>query len=157
MRTPRIPDTRRCAAPSGRVDVTPSPVAATLAGLWLALVCLIALIAVDLPLPARIGLCLFIATPGVVTIRRVFLLRGAGAVRSIRWNQTNTEFRVSLGNERELAARLGRGSFRLGASNLYLRFETCDRTHAVFIQADRQEMRAFRSLCRRLGWPPREP
>jgi len=116
------------------------------------------LIGVDLPLPARIVICVAIATTGIVAIRRVFLLRGAGCLQALSWSAQEPEFtaRAEDGGP-EIPATLVRGSFRLGSSYLLLWLRTCSRLHAVFIDGNRQQVHEFRGLCRRLRWPPRVP
>jgi hypothetical protein len=116
------------------------------------------LVAVDLPLPARIATCVAIATPGIAAIRRVFLLRGPRSVRALSWSDRDPALGVRLGaGGHEQPASLGRGSFRLGRSYLLLWLQAGRRSSAVFIDGNRQEERAFRGLCRRLRWRPREP
>ena len=60
--------------------------AAALAGGWLLLVCAVVIASVALPLLARIGICLAIATPALAAIRTSLLLRGARAVRGLQWS-----------------------------------------------------------------------
>jgi hypothetical protein len=115
------------------------------------------LMAVDLPLPARIVICVAIATCGFVVIGRVFLLRTPGSVRALSWAGQGPGFSLRLAAGSELPGRLAPGSFRLGHSCLLLWLRTRDGSHAVFIEGNRQEVRAFRALCRRLRWPPRVP
>jgi hypothetical protein len=116
------------------------------------------LAAVDLPLPVRIAICVAIATPGIAAIRRVFLLRGPRSVRALSWSDRGPALEVRLGPDGlAFPASLARGSFRLGCSYLFLWLRAGSRSSAVFIDGNRQEVRAFRGLCRRLRWPPREP
>ena len=147
-----IPGTRPSAAPcSTRIDLTPSVRAATLAGAWLVLVCGVLLGAVALPLPARIGLCVAIATPGLAAIRRCLLLRGARAVHSLDWGRG---WHAGIGpGGTETPVTLLAGSFRVGRAFLLLWLRSRDGIHAVYIDAGRQEPRAFRRLCRQLQWP----
>lgn len=113
---------------------------------------------VDLPLLARIVICVAIATPGIVAIRRVFLLSGRSSVRALAWSSHQPQLRVWLAaGGPDAPATLCRGSFRLGASCLLLWLRTRHRAHAVFIEGNRQEVHAFRGLCRWLRWPPRVP
>ena len=122
------------------------------------MLCGATLAAVALPLPARIATCVAFATPGIVAIRRVFLLGGRRGVRALAWSERVQGFHVVLGSGRSpCRAELARGSFRLGSLYLVLRLRTCDRVFTVFIDGSRQEVRAFRGLCRRLRWPPRDP
>ena len=122
------------------------------------MLCGVTLAAVALPLPARIAICVAIATPGIVAIRRVFLLRGRRGVRALGWSERVQGFHVVLGSTSSpCPAQLARGSFRLGSLYLVLRLRTCDLVFTVFIDGSRQEVRAFRGLCRRLRWPPRDP
>jgi hypothetical protein len=60
--------------------------AAALAAAWLCLVCAVLIVRVwALPLPARIGLCVAIATPGMAAIRRCLLLRGPPGGTYLDW------------------------------------------------------------------------
>ena len=116
------------------------------------------LVAVDLPLPVRIATCVAIATAGIAAIRRVFLLRGPRSVRALSWSGRVPALEVRLGSGGQaIPASLARGSFRLGRSYLFLWLQAGRRSNAVFIDGNRQEIRAFRGLCRRLRWPSREP
>jgi hypothetical protein len=156
---PKTHATRLCAARCyGHIEIAPSRRGALAAGAWLAMLCILTLAAVDLPLLARIAICVAIATPGIAAIRRVFLLRGPRAVQALTWNGFTPELRAFLGpGRRECAAVLAHGSFRLGSLYLVLWLIACDRWHAVFIDGNRQQAQVFRALCRRLQWPPREP
>lgn len=116
-------------------------------------VCLVILVAVALPLPARVGICVAIATPGLAAIRSTLLLRGRSAVVMLRWDTQG--WWAGVGRESEMPVTLRRGSFRLGGAVMVLWLEACDGIHAVCIDADRQNPAAFRGLCRHLGWPPR--
>jgi hypothetical protein len=128
------------------------------ASAWLAVTTGMILAAVDLPLPVRIAICVAIATPGIAAIRRVFLLRGPRSVRALSWSERVPALEVRLGpGGPPLTATLAHGSFRLGHSCLFLWLRVGSRSSAVFIDGSRQEVRAFRGLCRRLRWPPREP
>ena len=70
-----IPATRHSVALScSRIDIQPSVRAATLAGGWLLVVCAVVLVAVALPLLARIAICLAIATPALAAVRTGVLL-----------------------------------------------------------------------------------
>lgn len=120
-----------------------------LAGLWVTMVDVMILAAVALPLPARIALCVAIATACLCTIRSVILLRGPRAVRSLRWSAAG--IRAVIGPEtREIPAEIVAGSFRFGRQVLALRLRTCDGMRAVIIDGGRQEVQAFRRLCRHL-------
>jgi len=130
--------------------------AALLAGGWLAAVCLVILAEVALPLPARIGICVAIATPTLTAIRGCLLLRGRSAAAVLSWS--NLGWFASFGSDRtERPVTLRGGSFRLGGVVLVLWLQACDGIHAVCIDAGRQDSGAIRRLCRRLGWPPRHP
>jgi hypothetical protein len=107
------------------------------------------LLAVDLPLPARIALCICAATVCAPVIRSTFLLAGPAAVRSLRWSGNGLWARFG-GDALEQAAELAPGSFRIGQSLLVLRLKTCDRTACVFIDGRGQEIQGFRRLCRYL-------
>jgi hypothetical protein len=122
-----------------------------LAASWLVLVCAMLVGGVALPLPARIVLCVAIATPGVAAIRGCLLLEGRKAVHSLEWSHG---WRAGIGPGRiETAVTLRAGSFRVGQAFLLLWLRSCDGIHAVFIDAARQEPRAVRRLCRQLAWP----
>jgi hypothetical protein len=121
------------------------------------MLCLLTLLAVALPWAVRIAICIAITTPGIAAIRTVFLLRGPRAVRSLDWTGFTPGFRLRLGtsgppSQSELAA----GCFRIGACCL-LWLRAGERLHAVFIDGNRQETRAFRALCRRLRWASHDP
>jgi len=125
--------------------------AAVLAASWLCLVCGVLIVAVALPLPARIGLCFAIATSGLVAIRRCLLLRGSRAVHTLDWS---AGWRAGIGPRRtETPVTLRTGSFRVGRVFLLLWLQSRDGIHGVFIDAGKQETRAFRRLCRQLRWP----
>lgn len=118
---------------------------------WLVVVCGVVICAVALPLPARIGLCIALATPALTAIRRCLLLKGRRAVRSLDWS---AGWRAGLGpGGNETAVTLRAGSFRVGRAFLLLWLRSRDGIHGVFIDAGRQDPRAFRRLCRRLQWP----
>jgi hypothetical protein len=115
------------------------------------LICLVLLVAVALPLPARIGLCVAIATPGLMAIRGGFLLKGRKAVHSLDWSG---DWRAGIGcSPTETPVTLRGGSFRVGRAFLLLWLQSRDGIHGVLIDGGRQEARAFRRLCRRLQWP----
>jgi len=165
--SPTIPGTRHCVARSGarseispsgasagqstRIDLVPSCRAATFAVCWLAVVCGALIWAVALPLPARIGLCVAIATPALASIRSCLLLKGKRAVRTLDWG---AGWRAGIGaGATETCVTLRPGSFRVGRAFLLLWLTSCDGIHGVFIDAERQDPVAFRRLCRRLHWP----
>jgi hypothetical protein len=149
-----IPVTRRCAAPScSRIDLKPSRRAAILGIGWLAALSWSILAAVDLPLPARIAICVCAATAGLATIQSVFLLRGSRAVRSLQWNDKGQINAVLGERKNEYPVTVRPGSFRLGRQGLLLWLETGHGSFAVFIDAREQEPRAFRGLCRLLNRP----
>jgi hypothetical protein len=109
------------------------------------------MVEVALPLPARIGLCIAIATPAMVAIRRCLLLKGPRAVHALEWRGG---FRAWVGPGRiETPVTLRAGSFRVGRAFLLLWLQGRDGIHGVFIDTARQEPRAFRRLCRQLHWP----
>ena len=149
-----IPGTRPCVAPScsSRIELAPSRRAAALAASWLILVCAVVIGAVALPLPVRIGLCLAIATPATLAIRRVLLLRGRSAVHILGWQ--GGAWLAWIGPGRiETPVTLQAGSFRVGRLFLLLWLRGRDGIHGIFIDAGRQEPRSFRRLCRQLRWP----
>lgn len=147
-----IPATRPCVAPCcSRIDLVPSVRAAALASTWLCLACAVLILAVALPLPARIGLCIAIATPGMAAIRGCLLLKGRRAVRTLDWS---AGWRAGIGPGRtETPVTLRTGSFRVGRAFLLLWLQSRDGIHGVFIDGGRQEPQAFRRLCRQLRWP----
>ena len=154
---PPTPCTRPSAAPScNRIELRPSARGALLAGGWLVVVCLVILLKVALPLPARIGICVAIATPALAAIRGSLLLRGSSAVSSLNW--TAQGWFACFGSERtERPVTIRGGSFRFGGVVLVLWLQACDGIHVSCIDAGRQDSGEFRRLCRRLAWPPRQP
>jgi len=119
-------------------------------------ICLVILTAVALPLPARVGICLALATPALLAIRSGLLLRGRSAVVSLQWGAQG--WRAGFGPwQTEMPVTIRTGSFRLGEVVMVLWVEACDGIHAVCIDANRQNPEAIRRLCRRLGWSPRQP
>jgi hypothetical protein len=156
--SPKIPGTRHSVAPSGaptelppscsRIDLQPSVRAATLAGGWLLLICAFVLVSVALPLLARIGICLAIATPVLAAVRTCVLLRGDRGVRGLQWSGG---WQACVGPDRiQTPVTLRVGSFRVGRAFLLLWLESCDGIHGVFIDVGRQDPRAIRRLCREL-------
>lgn len=119
------------------------------ASCWLVVLMSMMLLAVDLPLPVRLGLCVCGATLCVPVVRSAFLLMGPKAVRSLRWSREGIWARFGS-DPLEKSVELTPGSFRIGQWLLVLRLETCDRTSFVLIDAGRQEIRGFRRLCRYL-------
>ena len=147
--SPTIPGTRHSVALSCcRIDIQPSVRAAALACGWLLLICAVVLASVALPLLARIGICLAIATPALAAIRTSVLLRGNGAVRGLQWSGG---WQACVGPDLiRTPVTLRAGSFRVGRAFLLLWLESRDGIHALFIDAGRQEPRAMRCLCRQL-------
>jgi hypothetical protein len=152
---------RPCAAPSGarveppsfasRIDLVPSRRAASFATAWLIVLCGVLVSVVALPLPARICLCIGIATPGWAAIRCCLLLRGRKAVHTLDWS---LGWRAGIGPDRtETYVTLRTGSFRVGRAFLLLWLQSCDGMHGVLIDGGRQDSAAFRRLCRQLRWP----
>lgn len=122
-----------------------------LATVWLIVVCGALVSSVALPLPARIGICIAIATPGLAAIRGCLLLRGQMAVHTLDWSRG---WRAGIGpgwTETPITLRIG--SFRVGRAFLLLWLRSRDGIHAVLIDGGRQDPRAFRRLCRQLHWP----
>jgi len=107
------------------------------------------LAAVDLPLHARIAICVCAATVCAPAIRATFLLAGPAAVRCLRWSGDGLWARFG-GETREISAELAPGSFRIGQWLLVLRLKTCDRTACVLIDGGGQQIQGFRRLCRYL-------
>ena len=145
-----IPARRPYAATcSGIIEIQPSARAAILALIWIGACMAMTLLAVDLPLPARIALCVCAATVCVPVIRSTFLLAGPAAVRSLRWSGNGLWVRFG-GAAQEQSAELAPGSFRMGQFLLVLRLKTCDRTACVLIDGGGQDIQGFRRLCRYL-------
>jgi len=116
----------------------------------------VVLAAVALPLPARVGICVAIATPALAAIRSSLLLRGRSAVARLEWSSQG--WRAGFGRgQTEMPVTIRSGSFRLGCVVMVLWLEACDGIHAVCIDADRQDPGEFRRLCRQLRWHPRQP
>ena len=144
----KIPATRPCAAPCRRIDLVASPRLAAAWFIWLAATCAVVLFAVALPLLARVAICFAVATANVYSVGVCVLLRGRRAIRAIAWEQG--ELTVLLGATRTpIPALLAPGSFRLGWL-IVLRLQTSDGLRAVLIDGARQDISAFRLLCRRL-------
>lgn len=152
-----IPGMPPSAAPScNRIEFEPSVRGAWLAVGWLAVVCLVVLAAVALPLPARVGICIGIATPALAAIRSSLLLRGRSAAVTLQWSAHG--WQAGFGRQQtETPVTIHRGSFRLGGVVMVLWLKACDGIKVICIDADRQDPGAYRALCRRLGWPPRQP
>jgi len=151
---PPIPYRRPCVAQScRRIDLKPSTRAALLGIGWLAALAWMILAAVDLPLPARIAICLCTATAALVAIQSVFLLRGSNGVRAVQWTGKG-QITALLGREKnEYLVTVRPGSFRLGRLGLLLWLDTGEGSRAVFIDAGLQDPGAFRGLCRLLSGP----
>ena len=146
-----IPATRRCVAPSSsRIDLEPSGRAAAGVLIWAGICSGVFLCAVELPLPARIVICACLATANLLSLQSVFLLRGPGAVRSIRWTGSGELFATMGQPPRELNVFLAPSSARLGRDWLLVWLVSCDGVHGVLIDATGQDSKAFRRLCRRL-------
>jgi hypothetical protein len=117
---------------------------------WVISILAMTLVALDLPLPVRIGICVGAATASVHTIQSLFLLAGPRAIRALFWTETGA-MRAFIGDPpRELTVVVAPGSSRLGRGWLLLRLETCDRSFDICIDGAKQEPRAFRRLCRQL-------
>jgi hypothetical protein len=165
--SPTIPGMRRSVAPSGapserppsgapaesprsccQIDLQPSARAAWLLGGWLIVACAAIVGAVDLPLPARIGVCVVIATAGWAAIGECVLLRGLSAVRGLRWSGG---WVAGIGPDRiQTPVTLRSGSIRVGRAFLLLWLRSRDGIHGVIIDMGRQDPRAIRRLCRQL-------
>jgi hypothetical protein len=112
-------------------------------------VCAVLLFAVALPLLVRITICFVLVTANVHSVAVCVLLRGRRSVRAIAWEQGR--FTVLLGaSPAPVPALLAAGSFRLGWL-IGLRLQTSGGMRAVLIDGGRQEISAFRPLCRRLS------
>ena len=139
----------------GRIELIPSWRAAAFAASWLAAVGAMTLLAVALPLPARIAICVCAATFGLAAIRETCLLAGAGSIKSIAWNDRG-QLMARVGISRvQMSAELVSGSFRLGSLGLVLWLKTCDGFHTVIIDSGMQDMHGIRRLARRLHWAPK--
>ena len=146
--SPKTPATRRCAAPCRRIDLVASPRLAAAWLIWLGAGCAVVLFAVALPLLARIAICFALVAANVRSVAVCVLLRGRKSVRAIDWEQV--EFTVQLGaTPAPVPALLASGSFRLGWL-IVLRLQTSGGMRSVLIDGARQEISAFRLLCRRL-------
>jgi hypothetical protein len=143
---------RRSAVSCSRIDLVASRRVAALWCAWLAISCL-AILAVDLPFPVRLTLCVAVAVVNVRAMLRLVLLRGPRAVRRIEWD---AEGRFRLGGEsgpfRE--ASLCPGAFRLGFAFFMLWFSTPDGSRGALIDGGRQDPLAFRRLSRLLNPRP---
>ena len=81
-----------------RIELNCSPsVRAAVAGVASGYVPLAAVIlfALDLPLLARIAICICAATICIATIHSVFLLGGPDAIRALHWSETGQLYAVS--------------------------------------------------------------
>jgi hypothetical protein len=161
-----IPARRRCAAPfSNRIELQPSVRAAALATAWLCAIGGVLLVSLDLPLLARIAICICAATMSIATIHSVFLLGGPNAIRALQWSEAGQLFAQFGPEQRESTVVLAPGSFRWGRKWLLLWLKSCDGVHGVFIDGEKQDRQAFRRLCRRLetlrntspDGPPNDP
>ena len=94
------------------------------------------LFALDLPLLARIAMCICTATISIATIHSVFLLGGPNAIRALHWSETGPLYACVGREQRELAVVLAPGSFRLGRKWLLLWLKSCDGVHGVFIDEE---------------------
>jgi hypothetical protein len=142
---------RRCAAPfSNRIELQPSVRAAALAIAWLCAIGGVVIAALDMPLLARIAICICAATMSASAIHSVFLLAGPNAIRALDWSETGQLYAYLGRDLRELSVVLAPGSFRLGRNWLLLWLKSCDGVHGVLIDEARQEPKAFRCLCRSL-------
>jgi hypothetical protein len=113
---------------------------------WLALAGGVVWFAVALPWALRLAICLFIVVPGIESVRRFILLKGAKAVRTIEWTEDG-EFAVWLGPQlNRVPASLGGGPFRLGLRFWVLRFVTPLGHCPVLVANDVANTRAFRRL-----------
>jgi len=122
-----------------------------LATAWLIVQSGVLVSALALPLLARICLCISIAAPGWVAIRRCLLLKGPKAVHTLDWS---LGWRAGIGPTRiETSVTLRAGSFRVGRAFLLLWLQSRDGMHGVFIDGGSQDCAAFRRLCRQLRWP----
>ena len=141
-----------CAAQcSGRIDLIPSRLAATLWFVWLALASGVVLFAVALPWAARLAIGVLVVAPGILAVRRAVLLAGPKGVRAIEWTAEGA-FVACLGpgHARE-PATLDKRSFRLGVRYWVLYFVTPVGRCAVLVVATPRNNRAFRQLSRCLN------
>ena len=137
----------------GRIDLVASRRVAVLWLSWLVITCL-AILAVELPLPVRITLCLAIAVVNVRAIARLVLLRGPRAIRWIEWDGEG-QIRIGAASPgQSWEASLRPGAFRLGFAFFMLWFTTPDGLRGALIDGGCQEPLAFRRLSRFLNRRP---
>ena len=139
-----------CRAVPNRIELRPALRAAVAASVWISSIDAVIFFALDLPLLARIALCICAATICSTTIHSVFLLGGARASGRCDWSESGQLYAFQGRYPRELSVVLAPGSFRLGRDWLLLWVKCCDGVHAIFIDGARQDPSAFRQLCRRL-------
>jgi hypothetical protein len=148
--SPTIPVTPPCAAQCRRLEIVASRRVAAVWILWSVSVCVVVCAATALPWLARAAICLTIMVFNADVVRRCVLLIGSQAARVLEWRAPD-DITVLLGAARELhPASLAAGSFRLGGL-LVLRLRTPGGMRVVLIDGERQEIRAFRCLCRTLN------
>ncbi len=149
--SPKIPATRRSAAPCRRIEIVASRRVAIVWFVWLCLVACVVLFAVALPVLVRVAICVVAATANARSVAIGVLLRGERSIRALEWQEAG-EFTALLGMAlRPVPAELAAGSFRLGWL-LLLRFETPVGMRFVLIDGPLQHVQSFRRLCRRLEW-----
>jgi hypothetical protein len=145
-----IPDSPGCAGQcSRRIELVPSWRAAGLVAGWLLVVCAAMFFGVALPLPARIAICVGVATFGTAGIRSCFLLASRNSIRALDWAGETLVARCGP-RHIEMVVEVATGSFRLGRVGWLLWLEGCDGSRPVFIDAGRQEICAIRRLARYL-------
>jgi hypothetical protein len=153
---PPIPVTPRCAARcSSRIDLIPSRRLGVAWVVWLFLACAVILLAVDLPLWVRIGICLAIAAANMFALRSFVFLRGAAAVRALDWSEAGKLNAMVGANPAPMLVELASGSFRLGVWLVVLRLRGPSKVYSVLIDGSVQSRHAFRRLCGHLKLPPR--
>jgi len=145
-------DSPDCAGQCSRqIELVPSLRAAVLVAGWLGAFCAATLFGVSLSLPARIAICVGVATFGSTGIRACFLFAGRNCVRTLNW--VDDSLIARCGPLRvEKPVELAGGSFRLGQLGWLLWLKGCDGSHPLFIDAGLQDICAIRRLARHLEW-----
>ncbi len=159
---PRIPAAPRFAAHcSNRIEINPSRRVAVVWFGWLTALCAAIFLGVALPLYSRLAICLGVVGICLPVCRSCILLLGTCAVRRLEWSERGPEegkYTAYLGPALiASAARLERGSFRLGNEILVLRLATAFGVRFVLIDSSVQDPAPFRRLCRYLKTRPRRP
>jgi hypothetical protein len=126
----------------------------TLVVAWACLLVCTLLVAVALPLPVRIAICVCAATGAGSSLQSVFLHRGSNAIRALVWTDKGQMTALLESGQTGYPVTVRPGSFRLGRHGVLLWLDTGEHRRAVFVDAGSHEVRAYRSLCRRLNGAP---